>query len=35
MAPAGEIWAGRPAKLLRKLEPEEAAFVTRFELPLA
>lgn len=29
VVPKGEIWAGRPAKLLRKLEPEEAAFVTR------
>ena len=29
MLSAGEIWAGRPAKLLRKLDPEEAAFVTR------
>lgn len=25
----GEIWAGRPAKLLRKLEEGEAAFITR------
>lgn len=25
----GEIWAGRPAKLLRKMEEGEAAFVTR------
>jgi gamma-carbonic anhydrase len=22
------VWAGRPAKLLRKLEPDEAAFIT-------
>ena len=26
---AGEIWAGRPAKLLRKLEQEEMAFICR------
>jgi gamma-carbonic anhydrase len=26
---AGEIWAGRPAKLLRKLEEEEMAFICR------
>ena len=26
---AGEIWAGRPAKMLRKLEEEEMAFICR------
>lgn len=29
VVPSGEIWAGRPAKLLRKMEDGEAAFVTR------
>mmetsp|Transcript_21324 Transcript_21324/g.64154 ORF Transcript_21324/g.64154 Transcript_21324/m.64154 type:complete len:260 (-) Transcript_21324:242-1021(-) len=29
VVPTGEIWAGRPAKKLRDLDPEEATFVTR------
>ena len=25
--PSGELWAGRPAKILRDLKPEEASFL--------
>ena len=27
--PAGEIWGGNPAKKLRELKPEEAAFISK------
>ena len=27
--PAGEIWGGNPAKMLRALKPEEAAFISK------
>ena len=27
--PAGEIWGGNPAKKLRALKPEEAAFISK------
>jgi carbonic anhydrase/acetyltransferase-like protein (isoleucine patch superfamily) len=28
VVPTGEVWAGSPAKFLRKLEPEEKEFIT-------
>jgi carbonic anhydrase/acetyltransferase-like protein (isoleucine patch superfamily) len=27
--PSGELWGGNPAKLLRPLKPEEAAFISK------
>lgn len=29
VVPSGEIWAGSPAKMLRKVDPEEAAFIAK------
>ena len=29
VVPAGEIWGGNPAKMLRALKPEEAAFISK------